>query len=180
MPCYDKKDTTAQPWPCLSYPEPKALIDSTDYTIEYFAWSPDGTQIAFSHQPDPLINSFFDSDISLLDVKSGKVVPLVSNPSADDLAGWSPDGKFVLYTSSEADRVSNYYQNNKVFKIPVDGGRPVPHFHRYSSWFAAAVWDRHLVRDDPPVPARAAVAAARPARAKVGRRRDRRVHLSDN
>ncbi len=125
LPCYDKKDTTAQPWPCLSYPEPKALIDSTDYTIEYFAWSPDGTQIAFSHQPDPLINSFFDSDISLLDVKSGKVVPLVSNPSADDLAGWSPDGKFVLYTSSEADRVSNYYQNNKVFKIPVDGGRPV-------------------------------------------------------
>ncbi len=125
LPCYDKKDSTAQAWPCISYPEPKALIDSVDYTVVSFAWSPDGTKIAFQHQPDPLINSFFDSDISLLEVKSKNITPLVKNPSADGLQSWSPDGKFLLYTSSENDRESNYYQNTRIFKIPpVSGGQP--------------------------------------------------------
>jgi len=29
-----------------------------------------------------------------------------------------------------------------------NGGKPEPHLHRFSSWFAAAVWDRYLVNAD--------------------------------
>jgi len=29
-----------------------------------------------------------------------------------------------------------------------DSGKPQPHFHKFSSWFAAAAWDRYLVNGD--------------------------------
>ncbi|HEV2696216.1 MAG TPA: glycosyl hydrolase family 65 protein [Verrucomicrobiae bacterium] len=34
------------------------------------------------------------------------------------------------------------------FWLRGDGGKPQPHFHKYSSWFAAAVYDRYLVTGD--------------------------------
>jgi len=34
------------------------------------------------------------------------------------------------------------------FWLRGDGGRPEPHFHKFSSWFAAAVYDRYLVTGD--------------------------------
>lgn len=126
LPCYDTKDSTAQAWKCLEWPKVEALIDSVDYTIRGFKWSPSGDKIVINHQPDPLINSFFDSDISILDVESGTVTPLVENPSADFFADWSPDGKFILYESSLDNRTSNYYLNGNIFKIPVGGGRAIP------------------------------------------------------
>ncbi|MEL6943623.1 MAG: S9 family peptidase, partial [Bacteroidota bacterium] len=62
LPCYDKKDSTAQAWTCQELPKAEPIIDSVDYTIRGFEWSPDGKSIAFTHTPDPLINSFFDAD----------------------------------------------------------------------------------------------------------------------
>jgi dipeptidyl aminopeptidase/acylaminoacyl peptidase len=77
--------------------------------------SPDGKKIAFNHQPDPLINSFFKADISILDVATKEVTSFVSNPSADGLADWSPDGQSILYTSSVNNTTSNYYENTRLF-----------------------------------------------------------------
>jgi len=34
------------------------------------------------------------------------------------------------------------------FWLRGNGGKPQPHFHKYSSWFAAAVYDRYLVNGD--------------------------------
>jgi len=34
------------------------------------------------------------------------------------------------------------------FWLRGNGGKPQPHFHKYSSWFAAAVYDRYLVDND--------------------------------
>lgn len=122
LPCYDKKDSTAQRWDCQTLPEATALIDSVDYTLQNFQWSPDGTAIAFSHTPDPLINSFFNADISVINIADKKVRTLVANPSADFLADWSPDGQSILYSSDLANRTSNYYKNGQLFKIPAKGG----------------------------------------------------------
>ncbi|MEL6559536.1 MAG: S9 family peptidase [Bacteroidota bacterium] len=101
--------------------KPTLLMDSVDFTVTNFKWSPDGKKIVFSHQPDPLINSFFKSDISIFDVASGTYETLVANRSYDDFADWSPDGKSILYYSSIDDTTSNYYLNNRVFTIKIDG-----------------------------------------------------------
>lgn len=100
--------------------KPKLLIDE-NFSVNGFLWSPDGTKIAFAHQPDPLINSFFNSDISIYDITTESHYVLVENKSNDGLISWSPDGKSIMYASSLDNRTSNYYLNNKYFTINLDG-----------------------------------------------------------
>ncbi|MEM9887774.1 MAG: S9 family peptidase [Bacteroidota bacterium] len=140
LPCYDKKDSTAQVWKCQEMPKAKAIIDSVDYTIRNFQWSPDGKQIAFSHTPDPLINSFFDADISVLNLENKAVKALVTNPSADFLADWSPDSKSILYSSNLDDRVSNYYKNGKYFILNLDSKQPQQIATTFDEYLSNLTW----------------------------------------
>jgi hypothetical protein len=45
-------------------------------------------------------------------------------------------------------RDQNYLDDYIRFWLRGDNGKPQPHFHRFSSWLAAAAYDRYLVRDD--------------------------------
>ena len=99
----------------------KILIDSVDFTITGFKWSPDGSKIAFQHKPDPLRNTFFKSDISIYDIQSKNHETLVANPSFDGLVDWSPDGKSILYSTDLSDSTSNFYLNRHLYRINLDG-----------------------------------------------------------
>ncbi len=95
--------------------KPVKIIEEPEYYINEFLWSPDGTTIAIGHQPDPLIMSFFNADISLLNVETKEVTPLISNKSDDKFIDWSPDGKSLIYSSSVDNRTSNFYKNGQYF-----------------------------------------------------------------
>lgn len=123
LPCYNAKDSTSQSWPCIEWPAPKALIDSAQIHVVRFLWSPDGKTIAVQHQPDPLINSSYRSDISLLDVATRKLTPIIQNPSTDGLAAWSPNGGDLLFTSAESDTTSYFYKNTHLFRLNLATGR---------------------------------------------------------
>lgn len=101
--------------------EAKPLIDSITFSVNNFKWSPDGSKMALEHQPNPLINTFFEADISIHDMLTKSTKLLVSNSSYDGLIGWAPDGETILYGSSLNDKVSNYYKNGKIFRIDIDG-----------------------------------------------------------
>lgn len=45
-------------------------------------------------------------------------------------------------------RDNRYLDDYILFWLRGNGGKPQPHFHKYSSWFAAAVWERYLVNAD--------------------------------
>lgn len=120
LPCYQSVDSLRAKAGCLSLAKPERLTEG-EFTITSFKISPDGSTVAFNHQPNPLINSFIKSDISLIDLNSKKVTALVMNKSADGLAAWSPDSKEVLFTSNENDTTSNFYKNSKLFAIEVNG-----------------------------------------------------------
>jgi len=45
-------------------------------------------------------------------------------------------------------RDQRYLDNYVRFWLRGNGEKPEPHLHRFSSWFAAAVWDRYLVNAD--------------------------------
>ena len=94
-------------------------MDSVGFTITGFRWSPNGKKIAFNHQPDPLINSSFKSNISMYDIESEKYELLISNSGSDRMICWSPDGKFIVYNSDLNDTTSNYYRNGSVFKMDI-------------------------------------------------------------
>jgi dipeptidyl aminopeptidase/acylaminoacyl peptidase len=162
LPCYEAKDSTYQTWDCIKMPKAEALIDSVDYTIRGYDISPDGKWVAYTHTPDPLINSFMDSDISLLNIEDLSTKKIISNPSADNVMGFSPDGKQLLYSSSLDNRTSNYYENNKIFVFDIQSGnssRLVPDFDenlRIVAWnpkgiFATALQRTaiHLYKIDP-------------------------------
>ncbi len=139
LPCPAETDSAkARGCPQL-LPKPTRLTEGK-FTISNFAWSPDGTTIAVQHQPDPLINSSFRSEISLVHVGSKKMTPLVANPSADTNPIWSPDGKFLLYFSALADTVSNYYKNNQLFKISANGGPAVQLASRFDEQISNITW----------------------------------------
>lgn len=142
--------------------EPKLIMDSVGFTINSFKWSPDGSKIAFGHQPDPLINSFFKADIAIYDISSKTTDFLVKNPSSDGLVCWSPDGNSILYRSALNDSTSNYYLNGKLFKINIDGsgnkqlGKNFDENLSQLSWNSSGIfgiaWQktkRKLVRVDP-------------------------------
>jgi len=100
--------------------EAKRLTSGMDFTVDGFAWSPDGKKIAFAHRPDPLINSSPKSDISILDVESGKIAPLVTQPGLDREPNWSPDGQWIAFYTSMGEDHS--IVNGKIAKIPAGGG----------------------------------------------------------
>ncbi|MCB1125328.1 MAG: glycoside hydrolase [Verrucomicrobiae bacterium] len=45
-------------------------------------------------------------------------------------------------------RSDRYLDDTITFWLRGNDGKPQPHFHKYSNWFAAAVWDRFLVNGD--------------------------------
>ena len=107
-----------------SMPKPTRLTEGSSYTVGQFAWSPDGTRIAFDHRRDPLIHSMHTADISLVDVATRRVTPLVARPGADGSPVWSPDGQWIAFTTAAGDTISNFYRNNQLARIAATGGTP--------------------------------------------------------
>ncbi|MFN1835298.1 S9 family peptidase [Balneola sp. MJW-20] len=107
---------------CPEAPEVTAHMDSVNFTITGIAWSPAGDRIAINHQPDPIITSFLEADISLYDPAGKELTQVVSNPSADAFIEWSPDGSQFIYTSDVANDSSNFYTNSRYFIYDLESG----------------------------------------------------------
>jgi dipeptidyl aminopeptidase/acylaminoacyl peptidase len=151
FPCYESIDSLKTKAGCIELPKPVRLTEGK-FTITNFLISPDGNRIAFTHQPDPLINSFLRSDVSLVDIGTKKVTSVAANASSDGLEDWSPDGKELLYTTSLEDTISNFYTNSKLFAVNLetkatrqlarDLDEDVGGFDWVPSGIYAAVWNK--------------------------------------
>ncbi|HRG79038.1 MAG TPA: prolyl oligopeptidase family serine peptidase, partial [Cyclobacteriaceae bacterium] len=118
-PCYETLDSLKVKSGCIELPKSQRITEGK-FTVTSFITSPDGNKIAFSHQPNPLINSFIKSDISVVTLSDKKITPLVTNPSSDGLEDWSPDSKEILFTSNLSDTLANFYANSKLFALNIE------------------------------------------------------------
>lgn len=116
IPCYEKTDSLKTKAGCIEWPKGKRLTEGK-FTVNNYQVSPDGTQVAFTHQPDPLINSFVKSDISVVEISSRVITKVVANPSSDSFQDWSPDSNEILYITHGSDTLSNFYKNDNAVII---------------------------------------------------------------
>jgi dipeptidyl aminopeptidase/acylaminoacyl peptidase len=104
---------------------PVRLTEGREFSVSSFAWSPNGSRIAFERRPDPLINSSARSDVWVLDVATRETRPVVTGVGADGNPVWSPDGHWIVYLSSGGDTTSDYYRNRQLLKVAERGGAPL-------------------------------------------------------
>lgn len=100
--------------------EPRRLTEGGGFHVGTFAWSPDASEIAFDHAPTPQVNSFRETDVSVVEVATATVRSLVADPGRQRGPLWSPDGGHILFSTS-AD-ASPYYGNSELAVIPAAGG----------------------------------------------------------
>ena len=96
------------------------LTAGDHFTVDDFAWSPDGRLIALSHREDTSITAYDSSDLSIVEVATGEIRSLLERPSYDGDPMWSPDGEWILFSTNNES--SAYYLNSELAKIPAAGG----------------------------------------------------------
>src|SRR5580692_3033171 len=77
-------------------------------------FSPDGSEIAFTGNYDG------NADVYLIPASGGTPRRLTYHPAADEVVGWTRDGKSVLFASER----NSYSFFNRLFTISRDGGFP--------------------------------------------------------
>ncbi len=103
-------------------PIPVATALPTPGNVGGFAWSPDSRRIAFAHTPSPLLSVGSLADLSVIDLASTVVRPLVTGPGPDTDPVWSPDGMRVLFSTAAGDTTGHYYRNSRLAVVSASGG----------------------------------------------------------
>ena len=85
-----------------------------------YDWSPDGKIIVVAHATSPRPDDWGSADLSLVDVATGIVQPLVNSNSAETGPLFSPDGESIAFTAS--DDPPTWGGTRTVRVIPSTGG----------------------------------------------------------
>ena len=101
--------------------EPRKLT-TENYQVGDFDWSSDGSRIAFDHAKSPLANDWTTSDVSIVEVATGKVSDLATTAAAESSPLYSPDGKSIAILAS--DNPPRWAQSGVIQIYSVNGGQP--------------------------------------------------------
>ena len=101
----------------------KQRTKKKDFSVGAFAWSPDGSKIAFSATVNPDLVQGVTSDIYLLTVADDSIKKLVSQPGPDNSPRWSPDGKQIVFSSAMG-QTTYFASNSRLAIVSAEGGTP--------------------------------------------------------
>jgi dipeptidyl aminopeptidase/acylaminoacyl peptidase len=101
--------------------EPRRLT-TANYNISAFDWSPDGSRIVFSHTRSAVANDWTTSDVSIVEIASGRVSGFVTTPAAETSPRFSPDGKSIAMVTS--DNPPRWAQSGLIQIVSTGGGQP--------------------------------------------------------
>jgi len=105
-------------------------LTSGDFDDEEPAWSPDGIRIAFTSNrslPDP--DRTYNTDIWVVAAgnkdKGAHLTQVTTNPGEDREPAWSPDGKWIAWSSQLDPKLFQYATKHiAVAAVPEAGGKP--------------------------------------------------------
>jgi dipeptidyl aminopeptidase/acylaminoacyl peptidase len=81
--------------------------------------SPDGTRVAYTVTETDMDQDAYVTQVWLADVASGKAIQLTRGKKSSSGPAWSPDGRWLAFTSSRVD------DKSQIFVISPDGGEAV-------------------------------------------------------
>ena len=76
------------------------LVVKELYNISDFDWSPDSKSIVYSHSKSPEANDAMYSDISMIEILSGKIKPVAAGTAGENSPCYSHDGKYIAFHST--------------------------------------------------------------------------------
>ncbi|MEY4941281.1 MAG: hypothetical protein RIQ93_3016 [Verrucomicrobiota bacterium] len=77
---------------------------SDQWFLDFFSWSPDSSQIAFSRRLHGGAGGHLDGDVAVVDVRTRAVRVLVSRPGMEGYPMWSPDGRGIAFITTSGRR----------------------------------------------------------------------------
>ncbi len=124
-PAKDKSSssTSATPAPPFGVPEAHRLTEGDEFSVSGFAWSKDGSKIAFAASRNGELKNGGTSTVYVVSVADKKVTKLVTSPGPNSDPHFSPDGTQVAFVTADGAPYF-FYANQKIAVVPVGGGRP--------------------------------------------------------
>jgi dipeptidyl aminopeptidase/acylaminoacyl peptidase len=100
--------------------EAKQVTSDTKINVGSFAWSPDGSKIAFGGTSNPLLAFGGSADVYVVDLAYDNAVKkIVALDGPDSNPHFSPDGRQLVFTTSLA-QPYYFYANNHIAIVSVD------------------------------------------------------------
>jgi dipeptidyl aminopeptidase/acylaminoacyl peptidase len=97
-------------------------LTTASYHVEDFDWSNDGSRIAFGHVKSPVANDWPSSDVSIIEVASGKISVLANSNAAETSPLYSPDGNSIAVITTDAP--PRWAQSAVIQIFSASGGQP--------------------------------------------------------
>jgi dipeptidyl aminopeptidase/acylaminoacyl peptidase len=120
----------------------KQRTKKTDFSVEAFSWSPDGSSIVFGATLNPDLIQGTTGDIYLLKLSDDSVKKIVDQPGPDNNPRFSPDGKQIVFSSAMGQKLF-FASNFRVAIVGLDGGKPHSLSDSFDEIPGLLEWNRH-------------------------------------
>jgi dipeptidyl aminopeptidase/acylaminoacyl peptidase len=112
-------------------------ITGPDRQVDGFTWAPDGRRLAISVRPTPRVLDNNLSDLYLVPADSGAMEPLVVQDGPDGSPRWSPDGRWIAFTSGGGKTMLG---EENLYVIAPTGGTPRRVGRDFDNGFTDVEW----------------------------------------
>jgi len=100
----------------------KRLTSGEEYSVQRTVVSDSGEYIAFTGASPDRYSSYIDSELYLLDVRSGKIERLTHNRVYESSLSFSPDNRLLAFSAPDE---FAYMRKSRIFLHPLKGGKRI-------------------------------------------------------
>jgi dipeptidyl aminopeptidase/acylaminoacyl peptidase len=126
-------------WRVPVAPGAEERLSEGDFSVHNYEISRDGSAVVYQRGPSPLFDDRDESELWVMSATGADSRRLTDNRVPESGGELSPDGKTVLFTSG-SNRDFDFYYNDNLFLVPLNGGGPILLLPDLAYEIDAATW----------------------------------------